>query len=353
MLPALIAAGAANIGGGLLGQLLSRGDWQAARAEIDKIVKMYEEIGIPPVESMQVILEPYKQQGVLTPQMEELVTLGDTAMSGIKTDPALRQNQMEALGELERIGDGGLRLSDQAAYEKVLGETASANRGAQDAIVQNMKERGAYGSGDELATRLLAQQESAGRAHSGGLQIAGDAADRALEAILQGGQMSGDIRNQDWNQEASVAKAKDAIAQFNAQNTQGVYGRNTDRTNYGNERNLDESQRIADSNVDTRNMQEQHNKGLIQQNFNNQMTKSGALADAYKTKSDTLAKKAGSTQTTWGNIGQGAGDVISGFAKAGQGVVTGSQKPGFDLAGIEDIERKPGSSYNKGYGWRS
>lgn len=302
-----------NVAGGLLGHFLSKGDYKRAQEELQKIVKMYEDIGVPPMEAMQITLEPYKSQGILTPEMEQLVTLQDSEMKNVSTDPRLREAQMSALSELERMGEGGLRLSDQAAYEKVLGETDAANRGQQEAIVQNMKERGAFGSGNELATRLLAQQEGAGRAHNEGLNIAAGAADRALQAIMQGGELGGNIRGQDFAEQSSVAKAQDAINAFNAQNKQGLYGRNTNRTNDAQSMNLNAAQNLANANVDQRNQSQIHNKGLYQQDFENKLQRAGGLAGAYGAMADSYTGRGNATKQMWGNIGQGVGKVGGGI----------------------------------------
>ena len=318
-------AAAANIGGGILGYFLSRGDYKRAQEEMAKIVAEYEAIGVPSIEAQQIVLEPYKQQGILTPEMEQLVTLGDSQMGGISTDPALRESQMNALNELERVGEGGLRLSDQAAYEKVLGETGAQNRGAQEAIVQNMKERGAYGSGNELATRLMAQQESANRAHGEGLNIAASAADRALSAIMQGGELGGAIRGQDWAEKESVAKAQDAIAAFNAQNQQGLYGRNTERRNDAQAMNLGSSQQIANANTDLRNQGQIHNKGLYQQEFENKLSKQDGLSGARQGLAGSYADRGRRTADMVAGIGKGLGEGLTGV---GDYLLKKKKKPG-------------------------
>jgi len=317
LLGGLISGGAqmgGNLAGGLLGYFLSKGDYEKAREEMAKIVKLYEDIGVPPIEAQQIVLDEYKSQGVLTPEMEQLVTLGPSEMQNISTDPRLKDAQMAALSELERMGEGGLRLSDQAAIEQVMGQQQAQNRGAQDAIVQSMKERGAYGSGNELATRLLAQQESANRAHSGGLQIASDAADRALSAMLQGGELAGNIRGQEFGEKSQVAQAQDAINAFNAQNKQGLYGRNTDRRNTAQEYNLGEAQRIADANTGLRNQQEMYNKNLYQQKFENDLARAGGLSSAYAGQADVYRGQGDRTSQMWGKIGQGVGQAGSAFA---------------------------------------
>jgi hypothetical protein len=183
---------------------------------------------------------------------------------------------MDALEGLTDISNsGGLTASDRARLNQIQTEEETKARGARDAIIQNAEARGMGGSGLELLSQIKNQQDSATRASQRDLDIAGMAQDRALQSLIDAGQLGGQIQAQDFGQKAQVAGANDAIAKFNAQNQQAVNLANTQAHNAAQATNLGMKQNIADQNVATRNQQQQYNKGLLQQNFNNEIAKRG------------------------------------------------------------------------------
>jgi hypothetical protein len=137
------------------------------------------------------------------------------------------------------------------------------------------------GSGLELMAQLQNQQEAATRQSSRDLDVAAMAQERALQALQQAGAMGGQINQQQFAQQQAIADSKNEIAKFNAANQQQVGLTNTAANNQAQAANLENKQKIANANVDLGNQQQQFNKGLAQQNFQNQMAitqgKTGAL----------------------------------------------------------------------------
>lgn len=244
----------------------------------DNFAGMY----VPDVSEMEIQLEQLVQQGVLTPEQAQAALVETSDMNNISTDPALRKAQMDALAGLQDISNGGLTASDRAALNRIRSEEETAARGAREAILQNAQARGLGGSGLELMAQMQNQQDSATRASQRDMDIAAQAQDRALQALIQAGQMGGNIQAQDFNQQAQVAQANDAIAKFNAQNRQQVNMANTQANNAAQGANLQLKQSIADQNVQNRNAQQQYNKQLIQQRFNNDMAKLSGSANVMQ-----------------------------------------------------------------------
>jgi len=236
------------------------------------------ENSLPTIEQMRVDLEELVQQGLISPEEMEAVLLEESAMAGINLDPSLRNAQLDALSSLQEISEGGgLRLSDQAQLSKIAGEEMARERGSREAILQNAQQRGIAGSGIELLSQMQNQQDSATRQSARDMDVAAMAQDRALQAILQSGELGGQMRDQDFQQEAEIAKAKDAIKQFNAQAQQTANAVNMQSRQNAQNQNLQEKQRVADQNVSTRNAEQAHNKGLYQQNFQNSIALGNAL----------------------------------------------------------------------------
>jgi hypothetical protein len=81
------------------------------------------------------------------------------------------------------------------------------------------------------------------------------------------------------------ASAADAIAQFNTQQRMGVQSQN-----------LASRQAIANQQAATRNQQEMYNKGLLQQQFQNQIAKATGVTGQQAQMAGNLQQQAGAAQ---------------------------------------------------------
>lgn len=251
----------------------------ASQASVDAL----RSLELPDVSKMQIQLDQLVQQGQITPEEAQTYLMEQSEMNNISLDPALRQAQMDALRGLSDIAtSGGLTAMDKAKLSQIQNQENAAARGQREAIIQSMQARGLGGSGIELMSQLQNQQDSATRASQRGMDVAAMAQQRALDALMQSGQLGGQIQQQDFDRQSQIAKANDAISQFNTQNKQNVANTNVANRNAAQAANLQEKQRIADQNVNLKNQQQQYNKQLAQQDFENRYKKAGGTAGAYQ-----------------------------------------------------------------------
>lgn len=184
----------------LISELMAQGRENEARALMDEAQRQVDAVALP--EFQKAVVEQ----------------IGPTAFETITVDPALRQAQLGALTKLGQIAEeGGMTLADKAALNRITGQLSRRDAAARQAIMENMAARGTLGSGAELAQRLSAQQESSQLASERGLDVAAQAQQRALNAIMQRGQLGGSIRAQEYAEAANRAQAQDAIARYNAE----------------------------------------------------------------------------------------------------------------------------------------
>ena len=140
------------------------------------------------------------------------------AAQSVTEDPAMKEAQMGYLQKLMRLSDEGLSEVDTAAFDEARRQAEATAQRQQNAIINQMRERGIGGSGAELALRAQAAQSAANQAQASNVQQAADAArQRALYAQAYGSAL-GDVRNQDYRTQAANVDAANRIAQFNAQN---------------------------------------------------------------------------------------------------------------------------------------
>lgn len=316
-MPWMAAAAAAGLGSSLIGASQASEARNQAKRLIDESIKDYQSMGIPSEEAMRLSLERYRSAGVLTPEMEQEILQGRTELEGIQTDPRLREAEMNALSELQQIGEGGYRLSDKAKTEKILGDIAQQERGAREAIEQDMRQRGVYGSGAELATKLNSQQNAAQNAYTQGLNLSAQADDRALQAIMEGGRLAGNMDEKQFAQQQQIKAAQDAINRMNTVARQDVQQRNVGARNLAQASNLQNAQNIMNANTDIANKEQTYNKNLGQQRFENELAINSAKANARGGQANLINDSGKAAAQMWGGVGSGiaqAGSAYQGYS---------------------------------------
>jgi len=310
-----LAIAGSSIAGGLIGVSEASKSRKQSMSIYNQMRNRLDDLDIPDIEKQKLALEEMRQMGALTPELEQSIITGDH-FKDMETDPRLKMEQEASLAALSEIAEGGgLRAVDRAALEEIKSDITQQERGQREAILQQMQRRGISGSGLELQSQLQAQQEAINRASQEGFNVAGQAQQRALQAILQRGELAGGMRGQDFGEQADIARARQAIEQFNVQSRIGSQQRNIDRSNIAAQENLTERQRIADQNTGTRNQQQQYSKALEQQQFNNEMAKitgqqtvDTGIAKSFDADAERKAKM-------WAGVGSGIGKGVASYGQ--------------------------------------
>ena len=215
--------------------------------------------------------------------LEDLVAVKqqESQMSDISVDPRLKNQQMAAMGALDEvIQGGGMTAQDTANLNRIQDQAATADRGRREAIMQNMNQRGMGGSGLELLNQLQSSQAATTQQGQQGLDVAGMAQQRALNAVMNQGQMAGQMRGQEFGEQSDIARAQDAINRFNTANQMGA-----------REFNVGGRQNTANMGTDIRNQAKRYNAGLPQQQFQNQMDQAAARGQARGQNIDMIGGK--------------------------------------------------------------
>jgi hypothetical protein len=287
---------------GILGGSAGKEDMKTAtglsREALEQLKKLY----VPTVEEQKVLLQNPELAGLLDPSQ-----VNGSALEGVSTDPRLKQAQMRALEELSGLSHQGLGAEDRAAYNQLQRQAAGQAQAENAQVLQNAAARGTLDSGSTLMAQLMAGQTAANRSQQGGEQIAAQAAQARRQALGQYSDLSNNMANQDFAQKAQVGSAKDTINQFNAQNKQSA-----------GQFNITNQQNIANQKASNANQQEIYNKQLLQQKFQNDLSKATGvagqqnnLAGMYSQQGQNAAN--GQAQMTGAIVG-GAASVGSAYA---------------------------------------
>lgn len=310
-----IAAAALPIVGGIAGNAASAKDRRAARDAMNEAIGALEGVPIPDIEKQKIVLQRLEQQGLLTPEIEAQVEQARSEYENIQEDGSLRDAQTSALETLRQLGRTGLSAEDRAALNQSRIEMARDAQGRQDAILQNMAARGMGGSGSELAAALQSSQAQSDMANKQTNDIMAQAQQKALQAIMQGSNLAGSMRGQDFDIASRKASAQDAINQFNTNLSAGRMQRNTATRNDAQLQNLRETQRISDANVGLANEEEKQHKSLYQQDFENRMMKATGMYKAKTAESEMNTAEGKRKAEMYAKMGSGASDAMSGGAK--------------------------------------
>lgn len=300
--------------GSAIGAVVGAGEAQNALNDAQnarqQALEQWTGLQAPGIADQQLNLQQYQNAGNLSPQQEALVQQGPNAMAGISTDPRLLQAQMSALSQLSTTGQMGMTPGEQAALSQAQQGASAQAQAKSKAILEDFARRGMGGSGNELAAQLQNAQSSAQQLSNNSNQIAQNAQQNALQAMAQAGQLGGQIQGQQFGQQADIAKAQNYINQFNTQNSQQVNAANTQAANAAALRNLTNQQNIMGQNTQLSNQQQQYNKQLIQQQFNNQAALAAGRSGQYAGIAQANQQQAGNTANMWAGVGQGADTAI-------------------------------------------
>jgi hypothetical protein len=245
----------------------------------DNVAKL-EAIGIPTIEAQRIALtNPELVAPLVAEQMQ------GSAMQDISMDPRLTGIQYSALREVAGLGQTGFGAEDKAAYNQMSRQAAGAAEAQQASTLQEMASRGTLDSGSNLIAQLLAGQSQADRMSQEGDRLMSSAANARRAALGEQANMASQMSAQDLGLKTNKASAADTIAQFNTQQRAA-----TGAANQGYR--IDRANQIAN----LRGQEEVHNKGLIQQNLQNQFQKAGGVAQAQSAQAGNLQQQAAGAQ---------------------------------------------------------
>jgi len=302
------------------------------QAQIAQAIKDLEAVGIPSIEAQQIAITQFAPELV---GLEEYQALGPSAMEKITPDQALAGKQRLALERLSQISEEGITPIEKAQLDTMLSQVSAEEQAREKAIQRSMAERGMAGSGQELVARLLSSQSAAQRGAEGTRNLAATTYQRALDALSQSGQMAGQLRGQEFQEQSTKASAADVIARFNAEQRAEIA-----------KRNLERQQASEDLRNQIAREQEQYNKQLIQQDYQNRLAKAQSMASARtggaQIMSGLYEKQLGMAGQKYSDMAQGIGTLSEAAMKYGASNPSGGSSSSTGTA-------KPNTNYSTNY----
>lgn len=311
-----LASAASSAAGGIIGSIASSGDREKAAQAYAEAMAEIEAIGADTSLQQEIILEKMKLAGVYSPQLEETIRMGVSEAAQLQEDPTGRQAQLKALSQLSGLSETGLGPQERAAFNEMAEQSAQLQRSRDEAILQNMAQKGQAGSGAELAMRIAGSQSAANQEQAAADRMAASAADRALNALSQYGNLGGTVRSADYTAAQNRATAADELNRFNVQNQREVQTRNVAAQNLAQAKNLDAQQAVMDENVRLANAQKSANLARQRQQYVDKATQAERVAGAKLGQSEQSNKAADRTAQAWQGAGSAIGAGIGEIANA-------------------------------------
>ena len=265
--------------GGLIGYALAG---QGGKGEFEEIVRLWRAIQDPAFDFRSLTPPQLRVVAELSPEIYEARVPHEVKLA--VDSPETRAAQMRSLGYLEQVREEGLPLQDRLRAQELQREVARENRNAQMQVFRNLAERGRLGGGEELAGRMIANQQGAELSRGFGIDLAQMAIKNRLRGAMAAGSLGGQIRGEDI---ALSSRNADAINRFNefvaTLGTQAARDAALARQQ-AQGYNVGQRQRVADTNPLLRYETEQANldrqNRLRQALFSSQLARAGGLEGA-------------------------------------------------------------------------
>lgn len=322
IVPAAISA-AGSIAGGIAGQQAGAGARGEANNAQNIANQILQELQAAPDISKPLILERYRQAGVLTPQMEQYISAGPSTAESLKSDTQALDAQRNALKQMQERSTKGLTEGDRAALAEARLATQGDVESKRQQIMQQMQARGLGGSGAELASQLLASQAGANRQSHDANQIAQQAAQQALQATALTGQMGNQLEGQQFNQGLQKSQAADIMKRFNIENQIANQQRNVGSSNEAQRANLSNLQGI--NNLNTSGQNQELNNQLQRQmdqyaaNTRTAQIKSGGMGNLANELQQRGQQESQGAFNTYSGLGQTLGGLAGAIGSLGGG----------------------------------
>lgn len=311
-MPPAIAA-AVVVAGGIAGAIERSNAGDEVKKSMRQRLDEYERAGTPPNSALPLVLQEFKQQGILTPELEKQINVEASKVAQIQEDPKLRQAVVQGLQLLQSKGEQGFTAEDQAAFSKARTGAAKESQGRLQSILQQMHARGMGGSGAELAAQLSASQAGDTQLADQGEQIAADRAKASRDAIQQMITGSGQLRTQDFNIANTKAQAADELNRFRVGLEANQQARNVQSQNRAQELNLATAQHIADMNTQLTNAEKLRQRQAALQDWQNKVGLAQAKGGIYQDQGQQAWKEGAANAQGYAQIGQGLGSAVTAY----------------------------------------
>lgn len=310
------ASAAGSIVGGIIASQQAKKAAAAQAAATQAAITELQKVGIPSIEAQKIVLQNPAFVEQYVAQQAQAEQQGQSQFNNIQESPELRGNTLSAISKMNEQASAPLTATEKAELNAQRRTAESGLTSNMGRILQEQQARGMLSGDQELAAKMQAAQATMQQEAQGSQSMMGQAQQRALDSLLNSSNMSAQLRAADFGQASQKASAQDVINAFNTQNRQQTGLTNTSAQNAANLRNVEAKQSLENQRAINANLQETNNKGLLQQQYNNELGKAQAMAGAYTGQANMIGQQGAAQAANTMGMYQGIGQAAAGGAQA-------------------------------------
>lgn len=295
---------------------ITGGHNKGASAALQQALEAIQRVRVPTADDLKFQIEKLVQTGTITPDQARTFLQNPSAFLNQNINQTGTGAQDTAIeGLLGAASEGGLNPVEQAKISDILRQLSSAEKGANDAVVQRQAERGALTGGETMAAQLQNNQNAAVNANQAGMNTAAEGYNAMLQELTSAGQLGGNLQGQQNEQANTVAASVDAINKFNAAQQQQQENFNVGNKNAAQEENTRIGQSIEAANVGNANEHAEKMANIPQTIYQDEMSKAGAEAGVNTNKANLETAQGGQNAALIGGLLGTAGEVGTGLTQ--------------------------------------
>lgn len=295
--------------------IITGGKNKDASAAMDKALQAIGNVQTPTVADLTYEIQKLVQTGQITPEQAKTFLANPSAFLNQNINQKGKEAQETSIDQLlGAASEGGINPAEEAKISDIIRSLGTAEKGANDAVIQRQAERGALTGGETLAAQLKNNQDAAVNANANGMNTAAEGYNAMLNELTSAGQMGGQLQGQQNAQANTVAAATDAINKFNAAQQQQQENFNVANKNEAQAANTNTGQAIEAANVGNANTHAKDMSQLPQQVYEDQMQKATGVAGANANKASLDTTQGGQEAGLIGGIIGSGAEAATGFA---------------------------------------
>ncbi len=246
---------------GLL-DFITGGENDKAQQALSQALANMQSVNVPTAADLQLSpLQQYMETGELTPALMEAAQAGPSAFNSEDLSGVPMSTMQQVLAKEGEIANAnGMTPQEQAAIARAESDVNRNTAGQRGAIAQDFAQRGIPASLISAALQNQTVGQEAQQGYENALTARANAANTGQTALANEGALSGQMYGLQAGQENAVASANDALAKFNAANTQASNAANQNTRQAANVYNTTNKQNTANTNTSNANQRQTYNQ---------------------------------------------------------------------------------------------
>lgn len=325
-------SGIINAASGALGAGAGKGDMATAEEMITANLRDAQNLSLPDYQKLMrqyALLQAGKEY---TPEKLAAEQMRTDYLNQVQADPEMMAKQRQYMDYLDQVAQQGMTPDEAAQRNALLRQMEGAAQSKVADIQRQDEMRGMGSSGANLVAKMMAQQQAQNVGSEEADRIAAQMFKRKMGAQGSLAQQASDLDKLQYQRALAKAENLQALDKFNLGQRADAARYNVDSANAAQRANIARQQQVSDKNVGILNTQQDYNKELENQRFEDALRKQGIVASARTAESGMRQQRAGRTAQEIA----GAGKALTGALDYGMNKY--NQQQAWDNRSGEEID---------------